>query len=804
MTDPFLKYLKKNSIQFKIGFLMILAVILLSATCYLLYRNLSSIVSSIRIDETPELRLLSIRGISTDIEKAGNSVRIYTITKNPKDIKPYYTFISNIDGKVSKLRSECSNDSILLAQTDTISNLIEENILIWNELLVLYKDDNVIGNLRQLSGQLDSVSGTPRKQGILKRVFSRNTDTLLVEREIAADLKDIVEQNLATRDELAVQELQLAKNSSEITEKFYDLITRMEKEVYEHIQSKAAAAGEVADKTYRWLVMLSISGGLLAILVLYIIIRYVRNAYAYQIALENSKDEAEKLARTKELFMANMSHEIRTPVTAISGFTDQLLHESSNENITRSLKIIKSSSDHLVKIIDDILDFSKLQNNKLTLEKVHFSISQLLEDVYMLFEKQAQQNNTSLSYSLSPDTPAVLLGDPYRLKQIMINLISNSVKFTKNGDVHFAVSSINKQSGEIELVVEFKDTGIGIDESKLNLVFEDFTQAEMSTTRKYGGTGLGLSIVKRLIELHNGTINFRSWKNQGTEITCRVPYLTGDEKQLRKDSGQSITIPQEISRLKILIVDDEEYNRLLFKKILDRWKCKCRLAVNGMDALETLKEDRYDLLFMDIRMPGIDGVKTTQFIRDEMKISGSDMPIVFISAGSINEDGQKYREAGMNAFLQKPFTEEMLLTTILAVTENNTQLTIADNVDTGNSKPDSSGKVNLHNLYHISAGDEQFVKQMIITFVNTTQKGLKEMQEAAVSVKWESVADLAHKLLSPCRHIGAADLYNLLSTVEKRIRNNVSGEPVEALIEKSLREFETISELLNEHVAEMK
>jgi len=804
MTDPFLKYLKKNSIQFKIGFLMILAVILLSATCYLLYRNLSSIVSSIRIDETPELRLLSIREISTDIEKAGNSVRIYTITKNPKDIKPYYTFISNIDEKVSKLRSECSNDSILLAQTDTISNLIEENILIWNELLVLYKDDNVIGNLRQLSEQLDSVSGTPRKQGILKRVFSRNTDTLLVEREIAADLNDIVEQNLATRDELAVQELQLAKNSSEITEKFYDLITKMEKEVYEHIQSKASAAGKVADTTYRWLVMLSISGGLLAILVLYIIIRYVRKAYAYQIALENSKDEAEKLARTKELFMANMSHEIRTPVTAISGFTDQLLHESFNENVTSSLRIIKSSSDHLVKIIDDILDFSKLQNGKLTLEKVNFSISQLLEDVYKLFEKPAQQNNTNLSYSLSPDTPPVLLGDPYRLKQIMINLISNSVKFTKNGDVHFAVSSINKQSGEIELVVEFKDTGIGIDESKLNLVFEDFTQAEMSTTRKYGGTGLGLSIVKRLIELHNGTINFRSWKNRGTEITCRVPYMTGNEKQLRKDFGQSITVPEEISKLRILIVDDEEYNRLLFRKILDRWKCKSREVANGMDALEALKEDRYDLLFMDIRMPGIDGVKTTQFIRDEMKISGSDMPVVFISAGPVNEEWQKYRKAGMDAFLQKPFTEEMLLTTIMSVTKDNTQTAIDSSGSDGNSKPVSAGKVNLHNLYHISAGDEQFVKQMIITFINTTQKGLKEMQEAAVSAKWDSVADLAHKLLSPCRHIGAADLYNFLSTVEKRIRNNVSSEPVETLIERSLREFETISELLNEHVAEMK
>ena len=239
MSGPDNKHLKKNSIQLKIGFLMIVAVILLSATCYLLYRNLSVIVSSIRIEETPELRLLSIREISMDIEKAGNSVRIYTVTKDPSDIKPYYAFISNIDNKVSKLRSECNNDSVLLAQTDTISNLIEKNIKIWNKLLVLSRDDNVIGNLRKLSVQLDSVPGTPRKQGILKRVFSLSPDTTRIEKEIAADLEDIVEQNRETRDELAIRELQLAKNSSEITEKFYYLITKMENEVYEHIRSKA-------------------------------------------------------------------------------------------------------------------------------------------------------------------------------------------------------------------------------------------------------------------------------------------------------------------------------------------------------------------------------------------------------------------------------------------------------------------------------------------------------------------------------------------------------------------------------------
>ena len=769
---PIKKSIKKNSIQVKIGFLMIVAVILLSAACYVAYRNLSSIVSSIQTDVNPDLRLLSIREISMDLEKAENSVRIYTITRNRSDIRPYYKIISNIDEKVSKLRYECRNDSVLLEQTDNISKLIEDNIVTWNELLVLNKDDIVVEYMRTLSDQLDSVSENTQKKGILKRVFSRSQDELLQDQVIINDLNILVQQDSLTKDELKAKESRLARNSNEIQEKFYDLITKMENEVTELNIAKASAATRLADKTYLWLVTFTISGGLLAILVLFIIIRYVRKAYSYQVALENSKDEAEKLARTKELFMANMSHEIRTPVTAISGFTDQLLHESFNENVTRSLKIIKSSSDHLLKIIDDILDFSKLQNDKLSLEKVHFSITPILEDVQALFGKQAEQNNTRLSYSLSPETPPVLLGDPYRLKQIMINLVSNSVKFTKNGSVHYSVSSIRKKAEEIDLIMEFNDTGIGIDESKLKVIFEDFTQAEMSTTRKYGGTGLGLSIVRKLVELQHGTIDIKSRKNQGTEISCRIPYLTGDEKQLKKDTIHPVSIPEEISRLRILIVDDEEYNRLLFRKILDRWKISCQEVINGMDALEVLKEERFDLLFMDIRMPGIDGVKTTQFIRNEMKIPESSMPVVFISATSINEEWQKYRKAGMTAFLQKPFTEEELLTTIIAVIEDKTQIVMAYSGDTGISKPVSAGKINLNNLYHIAGDDEKFVRQMLLSFNNTTRKGLEEMKEAVISAQWESVADLSHKMMSPCKHIGAMVLYDLLGKIEKCIRNN--------------------------------
>ena len=796
--------MKKISIQIKIGLLMILAVVLLSATGYLSYRNLSSIVASVQLDLRPDQRLSSIREISMDLEKAQNSIRIYSSTFDTLDLRPYYSIISNIDGKVSRLRSECINDSILLLQTDTISKLIEGNIVIWNQLLYLYNNQTVLGYLKQLSVRLDSSSLEAHKteNNILKRVFSRNQNRLN-EEEIISNLRELEHQDSITKMRLTKRESKLAVTNTEIKEKFYDLITKIENEISGLVNAKALAADKLAAKTYIWIGMFSISGTLLAILVMFIIVRYVRKAHVYQIALQNSKDEAEKLARTKELFMANMSHEIRTPVTAISGFTEQLLHEPLDENTTRTLKIIKSSSDHLGNIINDILDFSKLQNGKLALEKVHFTIVRILEDVNALFERQAFRNNTRLSYSISPDTPHVLLGDPYRLKQILINLVSNSVKFTKNGKVHFSVYSIKKEATDIELVVEVIDTGIGIEESKINFIFEDFTQEEMSTTRKYGGTGLGLSIVKKLIELQNGTIDCISKKNHGTKIICHIPYLTGDKNLVKKDVEPPLFIPEEIRNLKILIVDDEEYNRLLFKTIMTRWKISYHEASDGMEALEMLKTNKYDLLFMDARMPGIDGLKATQFIRNEMNITESEMPVICISAATVNEDWQKYQKAGMNAFLPKPFTEEMLLTTILSVIKDylpspGTELVIEEKINSGN--PD---KINLQNLYHISGGDEQFVKQMLLSFIESTEQGINNMQVAVKSGQVDSVAELAHKMFPPCRHIGAIELGNLLRKIEENIQKKAEQHTLEILMDESLLEFKAVSGLVREHIAKI-
>ena len=226
-------------------------------------------------------------------------------------------------------------------------------------------------------------------------------------------------------------------------------------------------------------------------------------------------------------------------------------------------------------------------------------------------------------------------------------------------------------------------------------------------------------------------------------------------------------------------------------------------AKDGMEALEILKTDRYNLLFMDARMPGIDGIKATQFIRNEMKIKESDMPIICISAATMNDDLQKYRKAGINAYLPKPFTEEMLLTTILSVIKDYLPLNLDEPFSRKIIKPEGPDKINLQNLYHISGGDEQFAKQMLLSFIDSSGKGLNEMLDAVRSDKYDQVAELAHKILPPARHIGASDLCKILRKIEENIHLKADIQTIENMVNESITEFGIVSRLINEHISKI-
>jgi len=530
--------------------------------------------------------------------------------------------------------------------------------------------------------------------------------------------------------------------------------------------------------------------------------------------------------------MANMSHEIRTPVTSITGFTEQLLHEPLDENSMGKLKIIRSSSLHLERIINDILDFSKLQEGKMVLEQIPFSIRRTAEEVYGMFLGQARKNNTVLSYSVDPATPPVLVGDPYRLKQVMINLVSNSVKFTSDGTVRFSVAGIENQPGKVTLAMEFTDTGIGIDEDRISSIFDDFTQEEMSTARRYGGTGLGLSIVRRLVDLQGGKIDIRSRKNEGTTVRCEIPFLAGDTEQLKEEAEPLAAVPAGFDKLRVLIVDDEDYNRMLFKTIFGRWGMQHSEAPDGRAALDILGRERFDLVIMDMRMPGLDGAETTERIRNDLRINESVMPVICVSAGFSVSDIERYRKSGMNAFLLKPFSEKSLAEAIMGVTSVGGKTVSDGSVDVAyeheSSSPgelpsetyatagqmsgpvaasepaakSSSGMIDLASLRHIAGGDEKFVKEMLAAFIADAEKGIGEMAELLKTGDIESIAEISHKLIPKFRHLGAVEMASILTGIEAAGREGAEISKIEQLLLRLQEDFPDIRREIEDHLSE--
>ena len=372
-----------------------------------------------------------------------------------------------------------------------------------------------------------------------------------------------------------------------------------------------------------------------------------------------SKVEAEKTL-AKETFLANMSHEIRTPLNAIIGFNEILAKSSLTPDQRKKVEIINSASKTLSVIINDILDLSKLESGKLELDKFPFSIETVCRQVIQLKYSDAKAKGIKLFFSYDNEIPELVSGDEIRLTQILINLISNAIKFTEAGHVELKVREGFHEAEKAQIVFSVSDTGIGIPKNKLDTIFERFSQAETYTTRIYGGTGLGLSIVKSLIELHNGELNVRSTVGEGTTFTVSLNYEISNE-------GHELSTPadsenyQNISAmhdLMVLLVEDNEHNQLLADSYLKKHGVKLDKASNGKIALEKLKTKSYDIILMDLQMPIMDGIETTEHIRNILKLK---TPIIACSAHAMTSERKKCLASGMNDYISKPYSEKTLL-----------------------------------------------------------------------------------------------------------------------------------------------
>jgi hypothetical protein len=374
------------------------------------------------------------------------------------------------------------------------------------------------------------------------------------------------------------------------------------------------------------------------------------------VELTIAKEKAERASLAKAEFLSTITHELRTPLYAVTGLTHLLLEEDPKPNQKEHLNSLEFSGEYLLSLINNILDLNKLEANKVEIEKTTFSLKKRINDVLITLKKTAEDRKNSLTLEYDESIPEKLIGDPLKLSQVLINLIGNSVKFTQNGEVTIRINKLSSVKDKVNLHVEIEDTGVGISMQKQKSIFETFNQGSLQINRKFGGSGLGLSIVKNLLELMNSKVYLESVLGQGSKFWFDISFnISEDNFGDAELSNKAYNIDyKSLEKISILVVEDNKINQMITKKILEKHKIICKVADNGLDAIKMVKENDFKLILMDIHMPGISGIETTQLIRE----FDNKIPIIALTAVTIDENLDEFYKAGFNEIIPKPFKPE--------------------------------------------------------------------------------------------------------------------------------------------------
>ncbi len=540
--------------------------------------------------------------------------------------------------------------------------------------------------------------------------------------------------------------------------------------------------------------------------------------------LERANAEIREHSRMKELFLANTSHEIRTPLNAIIGFTHLLLKEEFNDLQMRYIKNIKASSDNLLVVLNDILDISKIEAGKMTFEKIAFSLHELIHYLISTTDVKAKEKSHILKSIIDEDIPRVLIGDPTRLNQILLNLLSNAIKFTPdNGEICCSIKLKSRAKADVEIEFSVSDNGIGMTDEQLPNVFQAFTQAESSTTRKFGGTGLGLSIVKNLIELQDGEIFVKSQINKGTTFTFILPFGIGSDLVIDKRSDKQISVSQhEAENIKILLVEDNKINQQLALDTIRTWQSEIlvEVAENGVMALDMLEKKNYSMIFMDIQMPLMDGIEATRRIREGQIKGKENIPIIAMTAHALKDEKDKCLSAGMNDYLTKPFVPEDLFYKIKYFGSQQVQIMVKAGKFVSNNLENQSvstenevlvpvdaalnfNHFSVDSLNKIYKGNLRQINKILKMYYDTVGDEIKDMKKAYETDDLQVTQNRAHALKPKMTYLGRIDIQDYAKNIEVSIKtNNINHFELKEWIDSICVEWEKIEDELRDFLRE--
>jgi len=793
----------------------------------------------------PNKKLITLNAVLADIYEAESNIRTYTLTHNEDFLNFYFSFLLKINNKVDSLLVLTKDNSGQKAKIKVIKQLLERKGIILDELLELKKRDHssifydraldeiarVQSNpsikkplLAKTTTTVTSIKDTVvEKQlgenagffGKIKNWISGNNkvdttitdikvetriDTLLragyVSDSIVGNVISILNQikkEQETVNELVSQkELELLSSDKEIMDQIRIIVSLLEREELSQSYKRSNDAEEVVHKST--IIVLALGGAALIMLLLFlaVIFRDITKGNFYRNQLYEAKKYAEKLLKVKEQFLANMSHEIRTPLSSIIGLSRQIERTELDTRQSEYVKLLTSSSNHLLGVINDILDFSKIEAGQLKIETLPFNLVELIQESINTMQEKANEKGIDLKLIEGDSQNITLWGDPFRLKQILLNLLSNAIKFTEKGSVTVSALYSDISDETVKVHIKVTDTGIGISPEQQSLIFEEFTQADPSTTRKYGGTGLGLTIVKRLTELQGGEVSVESKQNVGTSISISIPYrLKGELVEKKVDFQNQIELS---ANFKVLLVDDDEVNRVISLEMFKNLGVTAVATGNAKEVIDLISNDLYNIVFTDIHMPEVSGYDLANMIND-LSLS---IPIIAITANSMIDNPDHFTSRGFSGYLIKPFSEEDLVKIIEPFVEIKQPSQPKKEIESNTSEG-----YDLSDIYRFAGDDMQSAKLILSTFLVNTDRNLADLNGFVKAKELYKASEMAHKMKSGFNQFKIYNIAGLLLKIEKLEDKQDNLREVKALTEELNNQIKPILKSLKKELVKI-
>ena len=701
------------------------------------------------------------------------------LTGSAKDYREYNNILDSVNFQIEAIKTQ--SEPTQLDKLNTIQNLLQRKRNSINEIIQFRKQYDVGNRFDRAVGQITKVKDSLNRR-VQPVVFKNNTQmrqfltSVLTKRQMDSlsrlpvsneQLTSAIEKMLTQviiRDnkmkyQLFQKEQKLQDENRVISDQLRIVLSALEKEILQKSYAKINDSKAAINNTIEVIAWIGAVSFLLLIIFAAIILRDLTQNQRYRQQLETLNDEKEDLLRSKTMLLATVTHDLQTPLGSVIGFSDLLKKTDINSKQAQYLDSIKHSSHYILKLVNDLLDFSKLENNKIAIEKVSFNFKDLIENICQPLEQNALNKNIELRCDVEDELNANFISDPYRIKQILTNLISNAIKFTQQGSVEVV--------GKLEhdhIIISVIDTGIGIAKNEQDAVFKEFTQAHADIEKKFGGTGLGLTIAQKMLQLLDGNILLESEEGQGSIFTISIPAIRSEIRS-EKIIPQWQTDTGFLQGKKILIVDDDAMQLSLMKEIFANYSSEI-IALNDASKVKSiLEKDKVDLVLSDIQMPQIDGFELIRIIRNNNNPEIASIPVIALS-GKRDLNPEDFLNRGFTTFHPKPLQLEDLLWQMKAIFRNEKPVV---NISAQQDQAQPGGKLfNLDSLNQFTQNDPNALRMIITNFVDSAKDNCEVLKAAASEMDIKKIADIAHKMIPMLRQMEVFSIADLLLPLEEK------------------------------------